>query len=68
MEEITLRIHREAGRKNLIHYVSVVEMLSETVIEHQVVRQRNPRGAQVHEMNLSDWKGGARIHPFPDLI
>jgi len=68
MEEITLRIHREAGRKNLIQYVSVVEMLSETVIEHLVGRQGQPRGAQVHAMHLSDWKGGARIPPFPDLI
>jgi len=26
------------------------------------------RGAQVHAMYLSDWKGVAGICPFPDLI
>jgi len=31
-------------------------------------RQGQPRGAQVHAMYLSDWRGGARMHPFPDLI
>jgi len=40
----------------------------EAVIEHLVGRQGQPRGAQVHAMYLSDWRGGARMHPFPDLI
>ena len=65
MEEITLRIHREAGRKNLIQYVSVVEMLSETVIEHLVGRQGQPRGAQVHEMFLSDQMRWSQDAPLP---
>ena len=29
----------------------------ETVIEHLVGKQGQPRGAQVHVMQLSDWKG-----------
>jgi len=37
-------------------------------MEHLVGRQGQARGAQLHAMLLSDWKGGARIHPFPDLI
>jgi len=40
----------------------------ETVIEHLVGRQGQPREAQVQAMHLSDWKGRHRIHPFPDLI
>ena len=40
----------------------------EAVTEHLVGRQGQPREAQVHAMYLSDWKGGARMHPFPDLI
>ena len=40
----------------------------ERVIEHQVGKQGQPRGAQVHAMYLSDGRGGARIHPFPALI
>jgi len=38
------------------------------VMEHLVGRRGQPRGAQVHARALSDWKGGARIQPFPALI
>ena len=39
----------------------------EPVIEHLVGSQGQARGAQVCAMCLSDRKGGARIHPCPDL-
>jgi len=32
-----------------------------------VGRQGQPRGAQLHAVYLSDLRGGARIHPLPDL-
>ena len=44
----------------------MAEMLSqlETVIEHLVGRQGQPRGAQVHAMYLSDEKGWSRDAPL----
>ena len=44
---------------NVILLVIVAEMLlqPESVIEHLVRRQSQTRGAQVHAVNLSDWKG-----------
>ena len=38
---------------------------SETLIEHLVGRQGQPRGAQVHAMNLSDQKGRSKDPPLP---
>lgn len=45
----------------------VVEMLSqlETMIEHLVRGQDQPRAAQVQAMHLIS---GFKTHPFPDLI
>jgi len=40
----------------------------EALIEHLLGRQGQPKGAQVYAMHLSDQKGRARIHPFPDFI
>jgi len=40
----------------------------ETVIEHLIGRQSQLRGSEVHVRHVSDQKGGAQIHPFPDLI
>ena len=37
----------------------------EAVIEHLGGRQGQPRGAQVHVMNLSDRKGWSRDPPLP---
>ena len=37
----------------------------ETVIEHLVGRQGQPRGAQVHAMYLSDWKGWSQDPSLP---
>jgi len=37
----------------------------EAVIEHLVGRQDKPRGAQVHAMYLSDWKGWSQDPPLP---
>lgn len=38
----------------------------ETVIEHLVVREDEPRGTQVHTMHLSDQKGWSQefLRPF----
>jgi len=35
------------------------------VIEHLVGRQGLPRGAQVHAIPLSDWKGWSQDLPLP---
>ena len=35
------------------------------MIEHLVGRQGQPRGAQLHAMQLSDWKGWSQDPPFP---
>ena len=35
------------------------------VMEHLVGRQGQPRGAQVHVMYLSDWKGWSQDAPLP---
>ena len=37
----------------------------EALMEHLVGRQGQPRGAQVHAMQLSDWKGWSRDPPLP---
>jgi len=37
----------------------------EAVIEHLVGRQGQPRGAQVHAMDLSDHKGRSQDPPLP---
>ena len=37
----------------------------EAVIEHQVGRKGQPRGAQVHAMTLSDWNGCSQDPPLP---
>ena len=37
----------------------------EAVIEHLVGRQGQPRGAQLHAMGLSDWKGRNQDPPLP---
>jgi len=37
----------------------------ETMIEHLMGRQGQPRGAQVHAMYLSDWKGCSQDPPLP---
>ena len=37
----------------------------EVVIEHLVERQGQPRGAQVHAMQLSDRKGWSQDPPLP---
>jgi len=37
----------------------------ETVIEHLGGRQGQPRGAQVHAIHLSDWKGWSQDLPLP---
>jgi len=37
----------------------------EPVIEHLVGRQGQPRGAQVHAMYLSDWKGWSQDPLLP---
>ena len=37
----------------------------EAVIEHLVGRQGQPRGAQLHAMPLSDWKGRSQDPPLP---
>src|SRR5699024_7847101 len=37
----------------------------ETVIEHLVGRQGQPRGAQVYAMHLSDWEGCSQDPPLP---
>ena len=39
----------------------------EPVIEHLGRRQGQARGAQVHAMNLSDWKGWSQDAPLPRL-
>lgn len=40
----------------------------EPMIENLVGRQGQPNGVEVQAMHLSDWKAGAMIHPYPDLI
>ena len=35
------------------------------MIKHLVGRQGQPKGAQVHAMPLSDWKGGILAPPLP---
>ena len=40
----------------------------QTVIEHLVGRQGQLRGAQLHAVHLSDWKGWSQDPAFPDLI
>ena len=55
-------------RKDLCTCIRSAE--SEPVIEHLVVRQGQPRGAQVYAIMQCSWvtrRAGARIHPFPDL-
>jgi len=39
--------------------------LPETVTEHLVGRQGQPRGAQMHAVHLSDWKGWGQDPPLP---
>ena len=39
----------------------------EPVMEHLVGRQGQPKGAQLHAMYLSDWKGRSQDPPLPRL-
>jgi len=43
------------------------ESWPESVVEHLVGRQDQPKGAQLHPMHLTG-RSEARIHPFPDLM
>ena len=43
----------------------IVESQPEALMEHLVGRQGQPRGAQVHAMYLSDWKGWSQDPALP---
>jgi len=47
------------------HYSRNAKSWLEAVIEHLVGRQGQPRGAQLHAMQLSDQKGWSQNPPLP---